>query len=735
MEGAYSIPIKSENPLYILMISVHGLIRGNNLELGRDADTGGQTLYVVELARALARHREINQVDLLTRLIDDPSVAPDYAKPEEDLGEGARILRLPCGPRRYLRKESLWPHLDHMVDQCLNYLRKQGRLPDLIHTHYADAGYVGLQLSLLLGIPQIHTGHSLGRPKRERLLASGRKAQAIEKQFNFERRIAAEENVLKHASLVITSTRQEIDEQYGMYQNHDPRRCAVIPPGVDTSRFSPPVRARPESEIQREIDRFLSRTDKPIILTICRPESRKNLKGLISAYGSDRRLQDAANLVIVAGNRDDIRELDEDQQRVLNDLLLDIDRYDLWGKVAFPKHHNREDIPVLYRLAAHRRGIFVNAALTEPFGLTLIEAAASGLPFVAPDDGGPKDIVGNCRNGLLVNTLDSADIADGLNRALLDSHQWKKWSRQGIIGVKRHYNWDAHVAKYMSSVRHLLRRDRKSLRRHLALVQQYDMPLQPLKWQRVLVSDIDNTLIGHRDGLNELMLWLRDHGRSVAFGIATGRTLESAVKVLKSWRVPLPSILITSVGTEINYGPNLLSDVGWSNHIRYKWRRETLAEALSSVPGLELQAQENQREFKLSFNVNHDLMPPLAQIYRHLREQHNLYARLVYSHEAFLDVLPVRASKGHAIRYLAYKWGLPLKSFLVAGDSGNDEEMLLGDTLGVVVGNHSPELESLRGLDQIYFAEGICAKGVLEGIRHYGFDETGIQTKSAEIIP
>jgi sucrose-phosphate synthase len=173
---------KSENPIYVLMISMHGLIRGYDMELGRDADTGGQTTYVIELARALAKHSNVEKVDLLTRLIEDPNLSEDYAQPEEDLGDGARIVRLPCGPKRYLRKELLWPHLDQAVDKCLSFLRQQGRLPDLIHTHYADAGYVGQQLSLLLGIPQAHTGHSLGRPKLERMLASGRKPHVLEKQ-------------------------------------------------------------------------------------------------------------------------------------------------------------------------------------------------------------------------------------------------------------------------------------------------------------------------------------------------------------------------------------------------------------------------------------------------------------------------------------------------------------------------------------------------------------------------
>ena len=62
----------------------------------------------------------------------------------------------------------------------LLFLREQKPLPDVIHSHYADAGYVGMQLSQLLGIPQIHTGHSLGRSKQQRLLAQGRKPQALE---------------------------------------------------------------------------------------------------------------------------------------------------------------------------------------------------------------------------------------------------------------------------------------------------------------------------------------------------------------------------------------------------------------------------------------------------------------------------------------------------------------------------------------------------------------------------
>ncbi|MCB5185845.1 HAD-IIB family hydrolase [Methylobacillus gramineus] len=712
----------NEHPIYILMISMHGLIRSENLELGRDADTGGQITYVVELAHALSKHAQVEKVDLLTRLIDDDSLPEDYKRPQENLEDNARIIRLPCGPKRYLRKESLWPHLDQMVDQCLHFLRQQGgRLPDLLHTHYADAGYVGQQLSLLLGIPQVHTGHSLGHTKRERLLASGKKPQSIERQFNFERRIAVEESVLEHASMIITSTQQEIDEQYSKYRHFDHQRFRVIPPGTNTSRFSPPGRKKMSSTLQETVDRFFSQPDKPLILTICRPELRKNIKGLIAAYGEDEQLQQSANLLIVAGTRQNILDLEESQQQVMLDLLLDIDRYDLWGKVSIPKHITQDDIPELYRLAARRRGVFVNAALTEPFGLTLIEAAASGLPFVAPDDGGPRDIVGNCRSGVIANTLDSQAIAGALREVLEDKKRWRQWAKNGLVGVKRHYNWPAHVNTYMKQVQHVLRRDRKRWRRQLVITLDSGKSYMPLV-NSALISDIDNTLLGDKRALRKLVTWLKEHKGKQAFGIATGRPLESAVAILKEWQVPIPEVLITSVGSEIHYGSRLIPDTGWANHIRHKWRREDLAAAMSKIAGLTLQAPENQREFKLSYIVDPATMPSLEEINHQLREQ-QLFAQLIYSHGEFLDLLPIRASKGHAIRYLAYKWGVPLRNFLVAGDSGNDHEMLVGDTLGVVVGNHSEELEKLRGMEQVYFAQGHYAAGILEGIEHYRFEE------------
>jgi len=716
-------------PLYVLLISVHGLIRGDGLELGVDADTGGQITYVLDLAKALAEHPQVGKVDLMTRLIEDPQVAPDYAQTEEKLSDNARIIRFPCGPKRYMRKETLWPHLDQMVDRCLHYLRQQGRLPDVIHSHYADAGYVGRQLSMLLGIPQIHTGHSLGKPKQEKLLSSGRKAANIEKQFNFERRIAEEEALIQHASMIVTSTRQEVELQYGMYAHADAKCFRVIPPGTDTSRFSPPGR-RPLPEcVEQSVHRFLVNPKKPMILCICRPEVRKNIKGLIAAYGNNQDLQRRANLVLVAGSRDNIRDLEKSQAAVLNDLLLDIDRYDLWGKVAIPKSHAQEDVPELYRMAAKSRGAFINAAFTEPFGLTLLEAAACGLPVIAPDDGGPRDILANCHHGLLVDTLNSEAIGEALLSALSDKPRWRKWAKSGVLNVKRHYTWAGHVNKYVKEVRSLLRKQRKNLRKQQIALHSGKSPI-PLA-QHAFITDIDNTLLGQREGQEALVEWLINNVGYTIFGIATGRPLDSAIDILRKNRIPIPDVLITSVGSEIHYGIRRTPDIGWANHIRHLWRRDDVLNAMQQIPGIRLQTAENQREFKISYLVDAQTMPTVDKISQHLHAL-GLHAQIIYSHGEFLDLLPIRASKGHAIRYLSYKWGLPLDKFLVSGDSGNDVEMLVGDTMAVVVGNYSEDLSHLKGAPRIYFAESNYAHGILEGMQHYKFGvaPTNSQTRN-----
>lgn len=707
-----------EQGLYILHISIHGLIRGTDLELGRDADTGGQTRYVIELAQALGEHDRVDRVDLLTRLVKDGALSPDYAQPDEPLADNVHIRRIACGPDRYLPKEQLWPHLETFVDNTLTWLRQQGRLPDLIHAHYADAGYTGRLLAHLLGVPLIFTGHSLGRIKRERLLKGGTGERDLNRIYAISQRIEAEELTLDAASRVVTSTRQEVEEQYQRYQHYAPDRMRVIPPGVDLSRFRPSAGRNSNRRVTNELAKFLRDPKRPLVLALSRADQRKNIESLLHAFGKSPELRKTANLAIIAGNRDRIEDLDEGAREVITNLLLLVDRYDLHGIVALPKTHQPDDVPSYYRAAARTRGVFVNPAFTEPFGLTLLEAAASGLPVVATDDGGPRDILANCDNGSLVNVLEPGDIAAAILPLLKDRNRWNRCRRHGLSGVRKHYSWQAHAETYIREVRALLDPKRKRLSLSRVRSRRNILPVV----EKVLILSL-NALEGAPESVPVLrrLLTRRDRRRHLGFGIATGRDIDSARRILTEYQLPDPEVIVSSVGTEIHYRDQDKADELWRNHLAYSWKPAEIREALAGMEGLRLQNEPgSQRDFKISYDLDPDKAPKQQRIIATLRSR-RLRFRCIFSEGRLLDVLPVRASKGLAVRYLAMTWGIPFESILVAGATGNDDSMLTGVPAGIVVANHSPELEQLKRHPRTYFSNEPGAAGLLEGMRHYGW--------------
>ena len=716
---------------YIQLFSIHGLVRATNMELGRDADTGGQINYVMELGRHLSQCENIGRVDLFTRLINDKRVSSDYAHPIEVVNDKFRIIRLQCGGRKYIRKELLWPHLDEYVDKTIKFIKQKAAIPDIVHGHYPDAGYVALQLSDFFGLPLVYTGHSLGHSKMAKLRNEGMQDVDIDKKYKIHQRIETEEKILTQASLVVASTKQEVKEQYDQYRNKAIPRYKVIPPGIDIDKFYPYYHDQldeigksenakyAQASILNEMNRFFLHPDRPLILSLCRPDKRKNISGLIQAYGEDKELQMMANLAIFAGIRKDIDAMEENERDVLTRMLLLMDKYDLYGKMAIPKKHDFDyEVPALYRVAAEKRGVFVNPALTEPFGLTLLEASATGLPIVATNDGGPNDIVGNCHNGILVDPTDPAAISAALRKIVADSQLWEHYSKNGIMNVHKHYTWERHAQTYANEIHTLMSSNKTSEMR--AAVPSNAIGRRLIKLDYFLITDIDNTLIGEDNSkLDTLIALIKDNKPRMGFGIATGRTIESAHKILKAHKIPTPDVMISSVGSEMYYGSRQVFGKGWASHISHLWRREKIVRLLNQFDFLKYQEEDTQRDFKISYDMEPD-KERLAKIHDCLVRNKCRY-NLIYSHDQYLDILPYRASKGKSIRFLSYKWGIPMKNIIVSGDSGNDEEMLRGEALGVVVGNFSHELKKLKGQRRIYFAKAHCAGGILEGLAHFQF--------------
>jgi sucrose-phosphate synthase len=706
--------------LYVLHLHLHGLFRSHDLELGRDPDTGGQTTYVLELARALANRPEVERVEVVTRLIQDRRVSADYAQPWEPLLPGASIRRMACGPRRYLRKELLWPYLDELADALAEALLAQPRLPDWIHAHYADAGYVGALLRRRLGIPLVFTGHSLGREKRRRLLAAGLEGAQIDSQYSMARRIDAEELALAHSDLVVTSTSQELEEQYARYGRFRAEQARVIPPGVDSRQFYPPQAGADEAEIEQLMLPFLRDPAKPPLLAICRADPRKNIPALVEVFGRSERLRQLHNLVLVLGCRDDPRQLEKVQREVLQQVFELVDRYDLYGHVAYPKQHQRSQIPEIYRWAARLGGVFVNPALTEPFGLTLLEAAACGLPVVATDDGGPRDILQRCQNGRLVDVSDLDALQSAVEESLADSTRWRRWRNNGIEAVSRHYSWDAHATHYLGEA--------------LASAHQA-ASLRPARWfsqgelcgtrppQRLLVLDLDASLASPEpSSLEELQRRLGQEP-GLALAVCTGRGYKAARQRYSELHLPDPCLWITQSGTEIHHATPAgdLPDHHWQRHIGRRWDRAAVERAMAELgTRLRRQPEADQGPFKVSYTLeepDQGIIPLVRQTLR----SHGLQARPHLFQHWYLDVLPLTASKTEALRYVALRWKMPLTSILVEASQQGDGELLRGLPLGVVPDDHDPALDVLRSHRRVFFSTRPQAWGLLEGLEHHRF--------------
>ena len=717
------VQAKEKKVLYLLHISVHGLIRATNPELGKDSDTGGQVKYVLELVRALGKNPNVGRVDLLTRKISDSKVDSVYSRAQEKISENVNIFRLKCGPNRYLRKEVLWPYLDVFVDQALQHIRQVGRIPDIIHGHYADAGYVGSKLAQLLGIPFVFTGHSLGRSKKDGLLSQGMKINAIRQRYNIDTRIEAEEMSLANASLVITSTKQEKNEQYKDYDNYIPRKMVIIPPGVNIKTFTPPGRRAFKVPIMEELKKFLRFPTRPMVLAINRPAEKKNVATLVRAFAGNDYLRTKCNLVLILGTRPSVLDVQPRAKRVLWNVLALVDKYDLYGSVAYPKNHVMDDIPDLYRIAAKTRGAFVNPALSEPFGLTLIESAASGLPVVSTNDGGPREIIRKCRHGYLTDPMDVQGMGRKIVKSVHNRRLWKLKSDNGRKGARRYYSWASHAQSYIQKLKKMILTSSKSRKNILTFKDELAKKKLRLPIaKKLLVSDIDNTLLGDENALRRLQSILIENKDRIGFGVASGRTVDSVVRILNKNKVQVPEVIISAVGSEIHYGQNIVQDRDWARHINHLWNRKKIAQVMEDVPGLKLQPESEQRKFKLSYYYQPDKFPGVRWLRKKLR-QNEVHVKLVLSHNQFLDILPVRASKGHAIRYVCVRWGLGFDDVLVAGDSGNDREMLTGSTYSVVVGNYSRELKRLEEGERLRFVQGQYAQGIIEGLRYFAFIE------------
>lgn len=518
---------------------------------------------------------------------------------------------------------------------------------------------------------------------------------------DLDKRVALEELAIRAANSVVASSRDEAEQQYSDYSYASCGKIRIIPPGAHLGVYK---EARPSETTSKSINKFLTEPNKPIILAISRPVRKKNLKNLIHAYGSSEDLRQSANLVIIGGVRDSLKELEPECREVWQELLQLIDDYDLYGKIAYPKSHQVADIPAIYALTALNGGVFVNPALNEPFGLTLLEAGAVGLPIIATDSGGPNDILEACNNGILVSPRDISGLSSAICAILKSKKLYKKFSDNGPVSVNR-YSWSHHVDVYTDLLNEIILPSDKS---------------GASKTKSMLVCDIDNTLLGHAESMQRFASWANSNS-SMLFGIATGRSFHSAQSILAREKAPIPAFLISSVGSEIHfydYHSRCFQKCNrWEAWIDEGWHAEDIDEIVLKWPGVVRQGLLEQKKHKISYIVEAENFNTAA-----LSEalvSHGYRTSVIFSHGQYLDILPWRASKGSAVEYCRSRFDINRDAVVVAGDSGNDIEMLAAFQNSIIVANNCDGVAQHADLRHSYVAKKSYAAGVLEGLSYY----------------
>jgi mannosylfructose-phosphate synthase len=269
----------------VCMLSVHGYFDPRPI-LGA-TDTGGQVVYVLELSKALG---ELGvSVDIFTRRFG--------GRPEVDpVNRDVRVIRVPCGGEDFIRKEDLFPHLDEFTGNMERYIEANDLRYDLVHSHYWDAGYVGMTIAERFKRPFYFTVHSLGAWKKERMDGD---PQEMENLFQFSRRIHWENVIFRRATAQTVTTTDE-KAAYRRLYDFESDDLIVIPPGVDIHRFRPDPPAPPRAVV----------TPQQFIFALSRIDSNKGLDNLIRAFDRVSRVS-GASLIIGGGSvRPEQHEID-----------------------------------------------------------------------------------------------------------------------------------------------------------------------------------------------------------------------------------------------------------------------------------------------------------------------------------------------------------------------------------------------------------------------------------------
>jgi sucrose synthase len=485
----------------IVILSPHGYFAQANV-LGKP-DTGGQVVYILNQVKALEDEliKSITNQGLdikpniivVTRLIPE-AIDTTCNQPEERIFDTkyAKIIRVPFRHKNgevvnhWIPRFHVWPYLEQFaIDAEKAILAELGSRPDLIIGNYSDGSLVSFILSKRLGVTNCMIAHALEKTK---YLFSALFWKDNEEQYRFSSQFTADLINMNLADFIITSTYQEIagsENTMGQYESYkiftmpelyrvvngidlyDPK-FNIVSPGADEKIYFPYYEKEKRlTSIHKEIENMLfqnnlpntrgnfSNKEKPILFALSRIDHIKNITGLVTWFAKSESLRETVNLCIVSTiiNPEDSKDSEEahnmsEIHRLMNDFNLD--PHIRWiGGVT-----DKRLVGELYRYIADLKGAFVQPALFEAFGLTVIEAMISGLPTFATKYGGPSEIIENGISGFHIDPNNIEETVGIIVGFFKDVHQnnnrWYSISENAIKRVKDKYSWLKYSKRLLS---------------------------------------------------------------------------------------------------------------------------------------------------------------------------------------------------------------------------------------------------------------------------------------------
>ncbi|MBU2651669.1 MAG: glycosyltransferase [Bacteroidetes bacterium] len=407
----------------IAMLSTHGYFDPVP-KLGR-VDTGGQVVYVLQLAKAIAASGI--KVDIFTRWFDQgqQQIDPVPGHP------GVRVIRIPAGPWKFLTKEVIYDVLPELATNMIAFINHNKEY-DLYHGHYVDAGVVTLDVASALKKPAFFTAHSLGAWKREQM---GGDPEKMEMKFNFNYRIAQEQRIFDEVrGQTVTSILQK-EKLFELYNIHR-ENIEVIPPGVDLKRF------HPANDTDRKL--FAQIPDN-YIFCLSRIDTNKGHDLLLNAFDLIRKKFPGLLLVIGGGSPEP-----NDRELEVFETMDTIIREKGMEKQVMLIGYVPDELLVAYYQKCR---FFVLPSIFEPFGMTSQEAMACAKTVVASKYGGIRNVIRHRENGMLIDPRDANEFADVMTELIRNEQLAMDMGQTANLMIQEEFGWEAIGGRFLDFYR------------------------------------------------------------------------------------------------------------------------------------------------------------------------------------------------------------------------------------------------------------------------------------------